>query len=77
MSSEKAKMFVIPAKAGSHSLLIALDSGLRRNDVDSCFRWNDEDRSFSTFYEAINYCRRLRRDIYKPRPWPFFAHRIE
>lgn len=55
MGSQKPKMFVIPAKAEIHNLLLYLGSGLRRNDVGSCFCGNDEGRGFSTFYEAIFY----------------------
>jgi len=44
MSSQKAKMFVIPAKAGIHNHL---------KKMGSCFRRDDEHPIFSTFCEAI------------------------
>jgi len=44
MSSQKAKMFVIPAKAVGHNPL---------KKPDSRFCRNDEDPSFSPCYEAV------------------------
>jgi hypothetical protein len=45
MDSPKVSRLVTPAKAGVYKLLILLDPGFRRDDVE---------RRFWTFYESIN-----------------------